>query len=145
MNWGNKLIVVFIIFGGMISYMVYRCMKTPVDLVSANYYKEELAYQEVIDGTKAAGTLSSRPSLVCVADGVELQMPAEMKGQRVEGTVVFYCPSDQKRDRRVELRPDGEGRQLIEGRLVLSGNYKVKVSWRSSGKGYYSEQALDIH
>ncbi|MBS1662443.1 MAG: FixH family protein, partial [Bacteroidetes bacterium] len=105
---------------------------------------EELAYQEVIDGTKAVAGLSSRPRLACGAEGIELQMPAEMKGKAVDGVVVFYCPSDQKRDRRVELRPDGEGRQLIEGRLVLSGNYMVKVSWKSAGKGYYSEQSLDI-
>ncbi|HEY6901061.1 MAG TPA: FixH family protein [Puia sp.] len=145
MNWGNKLILVFILFGGMISYMVYRCMQTPVDLVSASYYKEELAYQEVIDGTKAAGALSSRPGVVEGPEGIELRMPEEMKGRAVEGVVVFYCPSDQSRDRRVELRPDEDGRQLIGGGVVPAGSYTVKVSWRSSGRRYYSEQSMAIH
>lgn len=146
MNWGNRLIVVFIVFGGMISYMVYRCMRTPVDLVSANYYKEELAYQEVIDGTRAANGLSARPKLREQASGdIDVQMPAEMNGRLVDGFIIFYCPSDMARDRQVPLEPDQRGRQLIAGRLVPAGVYTVKLSWKTGGKQYYSEQSMEIH
>ncbi len=34
------------------SYMIYRCMNVPVNLVSKAYYKDEIAYQEVIDAKK---------------------------------------------------------------------------------------------
>jgi hypothetical protein len=143
MSWGNKLLVVFILFGGMISYMVYRCMITPVDLVSASYYKDELAYQDVIDGTRAANALSALPRLIETGDRLELRMPDEMRGRVIEGSVVFYCPSDIDRDRKINLQPDGDGRQWI--RLLPSGNYTVKVSWRSGGKLYYAEQPFHVH
>ncbi|TDW96703.1 FixH family protein [Dinghuibacter silviterrae] len=143
MSWGNKLTVVFILFGAMISYMVYRCMKMPVDLVTADYYKEELAYQEVIDGTKAANALSALPRLSENGERIELCMPSEMRGRSLEGSIVFYCPSDMERDRRVSLQPDADGRQWIQ--LLPAGNYTAKVSWRSGGKLYYAEQPVYIH
>ena len=40
-----------------------RCMQTPVDLVSEHYYKDELAYQQVIDGTRKANALSGKVGL----------------------------------------------------------------------------------
>jgi hypothetical protein len=59
MNWGNKLVVVFIAFALFMGYMVYRALSTKYDLVSKDYYKDELRYQERIDGVKNAVALDS--------------------------------------------------------------------------------------
>ncbi|OYZ47929.1 MAG: hypothetical protein B7Y19_07425, partial [Sphingobacteriales bacterium 24-40-4] len=59
MNWGNKLVVVFVAFALFMGYMVYRALSTKYDLVSKDYYKDELRYQERIDGVKNAVALDS--------------------------------------------------------------------------------------
>ena len=51
MNWGNKLLITFLVFGAGISFLVYRSMHTNFELVEKDYYKSELRYQEIIDGT----------------------------------------------------------------------------------------------
>jgi hypothetical protein len=141
MNWGNKLIVVFIVFGGMISYMVYRCMQTPVNLVSEQYYKDELAYQTVIDGTRQANALSGKLVLAQeVGKSVRLELPADMRGRAVEGAIFFYCPSDVRRDRRIPLKVDAKGEQVIGNGMVPGGHYTVKVSWQVAGVNYFMEQ-----
>ncbi len=139
MNWGNKLLLVFVVFGGMISYMVYRCMETPVDLVSSQYYKDELAYQKVIDGTRQANALSGKVVLEHVAGAVRLTLPVEMSGKAVKGRVVFYCPNDMTRDRSFPLDTDGSGRQKIVKGSVPNGHYTVKVNWESGGVDYFME------
>jgi hypothetical protein len=144
MNWGNKLLLVFVVFGGMISYMVYRCMQTPVDLVSSQYYKDELAYQKIIDGTRQANSLSARLSLEEVDGVVRLILPVEMKGKAVKGSIVFYCPNDAARDRSIPLDPDGSGRQEMVKGAVPKGYYTVKVSWESGGVDYFTEQPFVI-
>ena len=53
MNWGHKLMIVFIAFAAMMSYLAYRAFKTEFELVDKDYYKNELKYQEVIDGTNS--------------------------------------------------------------------------------------------
>lgn len=144
MNWGNKILIVFILFGSMISYMVYRCMKTPVNLVSEQYYKDELAYQNVIDGTRMANTLSSAVKLSHVDGAIRISLPAEMNGRTVKGTIIFYCPSNSGLDRSLPLRMDEKGQQEIVPGAVPNGHFVVKLSWESSGVQYFNEQPFVI-
>ncbi len=145
MNWGNRLILVFVFFGGMISYMVYRCMNTPVNLVSDQYYKDELAYQQVIDGAKQANALAGTVQLALVPAGIRVDIPREMRGKTVKGTIFFYCPSDAASDRRFSLSTDSAGEQEIGKGTVPSGHYTVKVSWETGGVNYFKEQPFVIH
>jgi len=144
MNWGNKLILVFLVFGAMISYMVYRCMKTPVDLVAKEYYRDELAYQQIIDGTNRANALKSSATLQQEGDGITLQLPAEMQHHAVTGNILFYCPSDLKKDRSLPLTVDAEGRQIIRGHDLQPGHYRVKIKWSSEGQHYFTEKPFVI-
>ncbi|HVU94148.1 MAG TPA: FixH family protein [Puia sp.] len=144
MNWGNKLLLVFVIFGSGISYMVYRCMQTPVDLVSKDYYKDELAYQQVIDGSRHANALSTMPRLAATEAGLRLQLPVEMKQKTLTGRIRFYCPANAARDREIPLSPDAECRQDIPKDVLSPGQYTVSISWDAGGINYFSQQSLTI-
>jgi hypothetical protein len=144
MSWGNRILWVFIAFAGMISFMVYRCMQTPVNLVSDHYYKDELAYQDVIDGTRHANALTGKVEFLKGTDGIAVQLPLEMQAHIIKGTIFFYCPSDAGRDRRVPLNVDAGGRQAITAGLLLSGHYTVKLSWETDGVRYFNEQSITI-
>jgi len=145
MNWGNKILIVFTLFAGGMSYMVFRCMQTPVDLVSKEYYKEELAYQQVIDGTRRANALSGQPKLSPTDTGVDLQLPTEMKQKTLTGQIRFYCPADATRDRDITLNADAAGNQTIPKAALAPGQYTVSISWTTEGKDYFSQQPLTIH
>jgi hypothetical protein len=144
MNWGNRLLLVFVAFAGLISYMVYRCVLMPVNLVTSEYYKDELSYQDVIDATKNANALSTNTSIVQVASNVAIQLPDEMKQHPVKGTILFYCPSDISNDRHIELSVDTQAKQLIDIRKFAKGNYMVKIEWSENNKHYYAEKPFDI-
>ncbi|OQP40807.1 hypothetical protein A4H97_14435 [Niastella yeongjuensis] len=144
LNWGHKLIGVFLIFVGMMSYLVYRCIHTNYDLVSKEYYKEELSYQQVIDGTTRANQLGNKISISQTGNELVLHLPAEMKHTTVKGTAWFYYAADAKRDRNITLNPDAEGVQTINSGLFLPGNYTVKIRWESNGQQYYSEEFVTI-
>ena len=74
MNWGNKLVVVFIVFGAFIGYLVYQAVNTKYDLVSKEYYKDELRYQDTIDRQKNASKLSD-VKIEQDADAVTIHLP----------------------------------------------------------------------
>ena len=136
MSWGNKILLVFIVFAGMISYMVFRCMQQPVDLVSDQYYKDELAYQQVIDGMTRANALSAPIVLIPGPSGLALTMPVEMRGRTTRGNIMFYCASDASRDRTMPLAVDPGGNQTIPPGTLLPGRYEVKVGWVTDGLNY---------
>jgi hypothetical protein len=144
MNWGNKLLVTFIVFGISMMYLVYRSVNTNYELVEKDYYKSELRYQQVIDGTNRVNQLSSAATLVQTSDGVVLQLPQEMKNYAVSGDIWFYCAYDEKRDKKFALEVNADGIQQFQAASILPGNYTVKISWSSKGENYFSENKLTV-
>lgn len=144
MNWGNKLLVTFLVFGAGMTFLVYRSLKTNYELVDKDYYKNELSYQQVIDGTSRANALSA-VNVQQDKDGIALQLPDEMKNKKVTGTVHFYCAYDEKKDKTVELNPSAEGTQVFSNAALQAGEYTVKISWSCDGISYYAEKNLIIH
>lgn len=144
MNWGNKLLLVFVLFGGMISYMVWQCILIPVDLVNKEYYRDELVYQRVVDGTKRANALSSSVRMQQEEDSIRLQWPEEMKHTALKGSILFYCASDAAKDRRLSLQVDSTGRQMISTGVLMPGRYIVKIQWSEGEAEYFSEQPFTI-
>jgi FixH len=144
MNWGNKLLITFVVFGGGMFYLVYRSVTTNFELVDKDYYKNELRYQDVIDGVKRANALNDVVKLTPTVKGLELQLPAEMRDQKIAGTVHFYCAYDALKDRKFELNTDATGLQVLNAKLIASGNYTVKINWNAGGEEYYTEKSISL-
>jgi len=117
----------------------------PVNLVATEYYKDELAYQDVIDATNNANALRTKASLMQSGSAIELQLPAEMKAHAVKGSILFYCPYNSSNDRRIELSVDSNAVQLLDIKKFSKGFYKVKIDWRDQHKHYYTEEPFTIN
>lgn len=146
LNFGHKILITFILFGGFIFYMVYRTMQVNVDLVTKDYYEEELKYQEVIDASKNANALTGHIQISQDGKNILLQLPRELNLQGIKGTIHFYCPADASKDRELALAADTTGFQVINtDKQILPGSYKVKVSWTANQTAYYQEAHLELH
>lgn len=145
LNWGHKLILVFIVFASLMSFLVFKCMRTNYDLVSKDYYKDELAYQQVIDGTGRASKLSAPVSIRQSEENLVVQLPAEMQQQEVTGTLWLYCVADAGKDRKFTLTAGNSGTQSFNTNGLKKGSYIAKLSWQANGVQYYSEQPVTIH
>lgn len=144
MNWGNKLLLCFIVFATGMGYLVYRSTKVNFELVEKDYYKSELKYQEVIEGVKHLNELGTSVKLESDSSHILLQLPEEMKGQSVSGRVWFYCAYDEKKDKKFVLQPDAEGRQYFQRGEIADGNYTVRIDWTRASKNYFTEIRLTI-
>ncbi len=140
MNWGNRLLLVFLVFGAGMGYLVYRSMNTNYELVESDYYKQELRYQNVIDEHNSANALSAPVNIEKKDGALLLQFPEEMKNKPLTGELYFYCAYDSKKDTRVTLRSDSNGQQTIPAGTIQPGSYTVKIKWNNGEKSFYSEQ-----
>lgn len=145
MNWGNKLLLTFIVFASGMGYLIYRSVNTNFELVEKDYYKNELRYQEVIDATNSANALSSQVLLEQTKQGhIILQLPGEMKDKPIAGDVWFYCAYNSGKDKKFELRTDSNGIQSFDTNAINPGNYTVRINWNSDGKKYFTERRLTV-
>lgn len=144
MNWGNKLLLTFIVFAGGMFFLVYRSLHTSYELVEKDYYKSELRYQQVIDGTNRANQLSTAVNIKQVENGIILEFPEEMKNKNITGDVLFYCAYDEKKDKKFSIELNTDGTQLFQPSAIQPGNYIVKINWSDEGKTYFAEKKLTI-
>lgn len=142
MNWGNKLVIVFSLFGLLIGTLVYRCMRSSVDLVSKDYYKEELAYQEIINGKNNVGLLTAPVVIRREGKIITFCLPPEMKSKPVSGTVLLYCVANSTGDRKIKMNVDENGCQTITA--PVHGTYVVKLRWQQGGQDFYHEETIRI-
>ena len=144
-NWGHKIILVFVLFVSLIATLVYKSVHTNFELVTKEYYKDELVYQRVIDGTNNANKLGGITTVSSDQQYVNLQLPEEMKNEELKGNIWFYCAANANKDRRFDLNPDASGKQAFAIDEFNAGNYLVKVQWeKKDGQQFYSEQNLTL-
>jgi hypothetical protein len=145
MNWGNKLVVVFILFAILMATLVYKAVNTKFELVSKDYYKDELRYQDRIDGRNNAA-LIGKVAVTQDAEALTIGLPEEMKGVKVEGEAWFYCKTDAERDRKIALAVDTSGKQLILKKQLAKGTtYELKLNWQAGDQKYYTEQIVNVN
>lgn len=144
LNWGHKVTLGFSVFVLFMFFMVYKSMHTDFQLVSKEYYKDELAYQQVIDGTIRANQLSTAVTITQTNDLLTIHLPSEMKGKQVSASIWLYCATDDKKDQRITLTADADAKLLIARKPIANGNYVVKINWKADGTAFYNEQPISI-
>lgn len=144
MNWGYKIILVFIIFAAGILTLVIKSMRTRIDMVTPDYYAEELKYQQNIDAQKNAHRLSDPVIIAQTTDSVEIIFPQECIGVELKGEIIFYRPSDSRKDFTLPLQPDEFGKVLIERERFDRGNYRIKLQWESNDTPYFQEKQFFV-
>jgi ABC-type arginine transport system ATPase subunit len=144
MSWSTRLILVFISFGLFMSYMIYRCMKVPVNLVSKAYYKDELAYQDVIDAKKNTLQLSDEIVVQTNNDELKLVFPESQQKHLITSRVLLYSPQQLANDRLIAAVEIDNGQQLVPIQTMVPGRYIAKIEWSAGGKNYYAEKEIII-
>ena len=142
MNWGKWIVVAFILFAGFIATLVTVCMKQDVNLVSKDYYKDELAYQEQIQRMNNVNQLDQKP--VIRKSGSFLQIDFDRFRDIEKGEINLFNPSDPKKDKLYALRSSEDHSQLFPLDDVAKGMYRARMQWVMNGKEYYLETVINI-
>ena len=144
-HWGNALILVFIVFAAGMSYMVIRSFQTPVNLVTKNYYEEELRYQDKINEENNASKISNI-NIEQNEQSVIVSFPKEIVRKKINGNIYFYCAADGKRDLNFKIDVDTSGKQSISKREIFPNtSYKIKFTYKADTTTYFSEKDIRIN
>ncbi len=139
------LMMAIVLFVGFLLSILIFAMNQPQNLVTDNYYNEELAYQQQIDRIQRSRALGQEPSIIYQRGGkISVHFPNEWLGRTISGTVLLFRPSDSKLDQTLLLKLGLDGSQLIDTCELQPGLWKIKLNWQMDGVSYYSENSLVI-
>lgn len=133
------------LFSAGILLMVFVSMGKNVDLVSENYYEKEIKYQNQIDILRKSAEINNK--IETVLNGNEILInynDSELKG-RISGEIVFYRPSDAKKDFKVEINPGVNGIQSVASDNLDKGQWKIRFDIMQNNEKYFAEKTIFIN
>jgi len=141
-NWGTKIAILYLGFVALILTLVFKSMAQKVDLVSDDYYEQEIKFQDQLNGLKNTGELKGNFMISAKEQSVKIEIPEGLRDQQLIGKVKFYRPSDNALDVEFPLSVSKEGEQVINSSKFKRGSYKIQFKFKANNKDYYYEESL---
>lgn len=137
-HWRHGVAIALAAFIGFIMFMVlvFPNGKQNSELVSDNYYEDELAYQTVIDAKKNAEQLGEKPVYQQTKDGIKITFPASEHPDHKNISFVLFRTDDKNLDVKKELSLDGGNSVLIPAKVLKQGSYTLMLKWKQNNKPF---------
>jgi nitrogen fixation protein FixH len=145
--WPHAIVATFVLFAAYIGTMVQQALRTSVDLVSPDYYQQELRFQQRLDAVARTAALPApvRIHFEAAARRLQLTLPPALAGQPVQGTLQFFRPSDQRLDLRLPFAPTGQPpQQTLSTRALRPGLWRLRLDFTAAGQAYFLEKELTV-
>jgi Uncharacterized protein conserved in bacteria len=139
MNFGKGILIAFVLFASLMATLVYVCVKQDVNLVTKNYYQEELKHQGKMDRIQNANELVHQPTISFQAGSLQVVYPEFSKIE--EGQLKLVRPSDPSLDANFNLTSTEET-QNFKLEVWQKGLYRVSMRWKMDGKEFYVEKVM---
>lgn len=143
-SWGIKITVLYIGFVILTLSLVTMAMRQNVDLVSKDYYEQELKFQDKINKSNRAAALKEPLSWEVKQGSLLLKFPEQFKGRKISGSVYFFRPSDAAMDKTIPLAADTLLLSIPIAQLKR-GLYKMQINWEVNKEEYYNEGIIQIN
>ena len=141
MNWGYRILMVYLLFVCGILILAYKSSQQKFDLVQTDYYGAELKYQKVIDATQKANALEGEFEVSNNGNALHVFLPKLLQTNLTKGEVQLYCIADEKRDFKKEVVCTN-GTFDIALLNSMKGNYTLKLTVENIGVHYYFEKKI---
>ncbi len=143
-NWGTGIVIAFISFIAFILYFVITMntnKKYKHDLVTEEYYKEELQYQNEINKLKNAKTLNTNIVYNKTNEGIVIQFPKDFDTEKITGKMFLYRPSNKQLDFETTISLS-KTYLLIPDKRLVDGRWDIKIDWQYNGKNYLYKKSI---
>lgn len=143
-NWGTGIVLAFVAFISFIMYFIITMSvdkKYDHDLVTENYYGQELEFQNDINKENNAKHLAQNIKYQISTEGLIIQFPSDLDYTKVTGKVFLYRPSDKQLDFETPISLSNHN-LLIPDKRLLDGRWNIKVDWEYNKKSYLFKKEI---
>ena len=140
-NWGTKIAVFYISFVLFIIVMVVMAFGEKYELVTEDYYQQEIEFQDKIDRSANANSLEDKLKIDLKDGHVVLNFPSS--NGITKGKINFFRPSDETADFE-ELIQLEDNMHKVTLASFKKGKYLVKTSWENNNQKYFQEDIIII-
>lgn len=138
-NWGTSIVLAIMSFMTFILYLVITMTTNQEfthDLVTEEYYKQELTFQDQLDRETNSKNLTTNIAVEKVEEGMLVSFPADLELSDIKGSIFMYRPSNKEQDFTIPVELLAH-EILIPGKHLESGRWNIEISWTYGKESYY--------
>lgn len=143
MSWGIKITCLYSGFVLFIAFLVSLTMRERSELVTPDYYAQELKYQEKIDQLERTANLEEPLRWELKDRRLYLNFPDTFASRAINGSIRFFRPSDARMDATIAI-PVNAGKTEIPLGKLHQGMYNMQISWQVDTTVYYNAGFIQI-
>ena len=144
-SWPTAIIISIAAFIIFILSFVYKVAFLPEydhHLVSEDYYKDELNYQQEIDKQNKGAELKENIKLIKTTEGLIISFPSEFDPSQISGLISFQRLSNSKIDfsHPIKLKTNDF---LIEDEKLVDGRWDIIIEWSVNNIAYLYKEKIN--
>jgi hypothetical protein len=144
-SWPAGIVIAIVSFMIFILSFVYKVTFMPEydhHLVSEDYYRDELNYQQEIDKQNKGIELKENITLKKVETGLLISFPTEFDASKISGLISFQRLSNDKIDFSLPIELTTSN-LIIKDENLVDGRWDVKIEWSVNNTTYlYKEKIM---
>ncbi|WP_294206581.1 FixH family protein [uncultured Chryseobacterium sp.] len=137
-SWGHGVVIAlaaFMIFILSMMFLFPNGQKNS-EMVTDNYYEEELKYQDVIDAKKRADQLEEKPQYSQNTSGITISFPKDYNNSNTAVKFVLNRTDDQNLDIKKSVQLNQAQSFMIPAQVLKPGNYTLRLMWTKDKTDY---------
>lgn len=143
-TWAHGIILAL---GSFIAFILFMIFIFPTgqknsELVTNDYYEDELQYQKVIDAKNNATSLPQLPEYKQTAEGITIAFPQNVKPDGNKVDFHLYRTEDSNLDVKNSVTVDGSNSIKIPKKVIFPGSYTLKINWKEKDKPFQVDYDL---
>ena len=140
MNWGKGIVIALTLFIGFISFLVVKIMSQDVDLVSEDYYKQEIDYEARIQKEQNGLNNAAKIELIDQEAYVVVQLPDSSSLTNV--VLNLKRPNDKKLDKSFKI--EGTKTFMLPKSSLEKGKYELTIEYTINGEECLMKKVLKL-
>lgn len=144
-NWGTGIFLFYAVFVGLSIAFVIFSMGKEVNLVTEDYYGEELKFQNKIDIMERSLLAKVKPEIIFENNKLIIQLPDSTNKFKLNGNIHFYRPSDNKLDFKIPVQLSSENITSIDLSGLKKGKWEAHLSWFDNELEFYTEKTFMVN
>ncbi len=145
-NWGTGIVIAFALFITFILYFVFKVQgdsRYDHEMVTEEYYKKEMGYQEQLDKQQNAQDLPQKVIVDVKSEGLVIRFPESFDYTKINGKVSLYRPSNQKLDFDMPISLSSSNLLIPKTKLV-GGRWDIIIDWNYEGKDFLNNEKVNL-
>ena len=133
-SWAHGVAIALASFIAFILFMIFVFShgQQTSELVSNDYYCDELIYQEVIDAKNNAAKLPEIPKYQELATGMKITFPSILVPEDKKVKLELFRTDDANLDVKKSETLDAKNEITIPKQVLSKGSYTLKLKWSNA-------------